>query len=44
MLPVCKTCLRGYYFNQGISSWNVNNVEDMSRMFMNCTNFNQDIS
>ena len=31
-------------FNQDISKWNVENVEDMGFMFDNCTSFNQDIS
>ena len=38
MFSRCKS------FNQDISKWNVENVEDMGSMFDNCTSFNQDIS
>ena len=31
-------------FNQNISTWNVSNVVDMSKMFAGATSFNQDIS
>ena len=48
-LPQTVRSLRGTFsdartFNQDISSWNVSNVTDMSRMFSDAYAFNQDIS